>query len=182
MSTILLYFIISNSMSSLHYYWVILLIIISASRYFLFYCYFEVLVHCIALWMRGVFASVAWLQHLDRVQWLPEVNIVLVPVSYTHLDVYKRQTQRFTFGWVIKGGGSPLWAFSEVSLKVVSLKVRQRRWSQWEAIPDDANSRRPWVRRVEWAAIVNRKLARSLRSVSYTHLDVYKRQDIARST
>ena len=84
--------------------------------------------------------------------------ILMEPVSYTHLDVYKRQLQDKTGAAPVKGhdgGMTPGWcanpaAGSRASGKPASLS---REWELW---PVAASG--------------------SLPPVSYTHLDVYKRQ------
>ena len=87
-----------------------------------------------------------------------------VPVSYTHLDVYKRQG----FGWAVLRTQAPGWlvasyaaAVGLLALFVVGIVVAPpvigwlRRWSQ----------QRLW-----------QSLLTFVEPVSYTHLDVYKRQ------
>ena len=79
------------------------------------------------------------------------------PVSYTHLDVYKRQR----------------WSCSSTSPLSSGSARRQ------------ANSRTIWLRDTSrsrwWGSCSERSPSPGPGSVSYTHLDVYKRQTRARS-
>ena len=73
------------------------------------------------------------------------------PVSYTHLDVYKRQVQRGAVGLVFRTIATRIPEFEELGLP--------------EVLKDVAMSKRGLVIFVGATG-----------SVSYTHLDVYKRQ------
>ena len=84
-------------------------------------------------------------QHYPSIRILPYHRCN--PVSYTHLDVYKRQPH-----------GSQRWMVSTGPAHVLSvLKV-------------SASKRKNW-----WISSINWRLPISI-PVSYTHLDVYKRQ------
>ena len=72
-----------------------------------------------------------------------------IPVSYTHLDVYKRQAQE---GLPARGAGFEIFDKNTFGLTSFLQKVNYQRALQGE-------------------------LERTIMAVSYTHLDVYKRQD-----
>ena len=57
------------------------------------------------------------------------MDIFLVPVSYTHLDVYKRQAYTFTDGWVRKLG-----------VKNLKIYLNGNNLWVWSKMPDDRES------------------------------------------
>ena len=88
--------------------------------------------------------------------WLYKINFIpqglhnlpaSFPVSYTHLDVYKRQV------WI------KWWACAAFAASITSSSVASKRPYRMFSMIDPLNSQV---------------------SVSYTHLDVYKRQEAAR--
>ena len=97
-------------------------------------------------------------------------------VSYTHLDVYKRQELMFAFGgaMVMLNGfhfENPKEAngMQGLSLKELKALVSQKPVGIYMGCPkaDD-----------EELALDPKKVEMRSMTVSYTHLDVYKRQDI----
>ena len=78
----------------------------------------------------------------------------IVTVSYTHLDVYKRQAPRASMARL---------SFSQTSMNF------EKSW------PKALWSKAQWITPSACAAPL-RRLSASSRPVSYTHLDVYKRQ------
>ena len=90
-----------------------------------------------------------WLGHesVETTQIYLDANLAIKAVSYTHLDVYKRQRTNFRRRWAL--GPPPCQVGSGL-----------RRW-------------RPRVRKHLKPLRENAYMSRS---VSYTHLDVYKRQ------
>ena len=83
-------------------------------------------------------------------------------VSYTHLDVYKRQVR----GWVLANARAMLAEILQTTGTPddPGLPCHAQLEQQLAGFPE-----------VHWAAVLDPALER-LRSVSYTHLDVYKRQ------
>ena len=92
------------------------------------------------------------------------------PVSYTHLDVYKRQVQKHhvvvveNFGFHNQSASFISWGLVYCCLLYTSSASR---WTMRASVGDMT---RP-ILRVRWYSTENSRVA-----VSYTHLDVYKRQ------
>ena len=82
----------------------------------------------------------------------------IAPVSYTHLDVYKRQAQAQTDVFAPLPGGNPAFGFQTGAF--------------WFYVPIENQQRDDPV----WLLVQEYALSDNLDSVSYTHLDVYKRQ------
>ena len=78
------------------------------------------------------------------------------PVSYTHLDVYKRQ--------VLRNASVHCWLLRNIIDKI---SIREE---------DDMKNRLEELRKQR--GIKQEDLANALEAVSYTHLDVYKRQGL----
>ena len=100
-------------------------------------------------------------------------------VSYTHLDVYKRQVYRYTFHFQNRAGelstfifcqfyglSEPFWEGSDGYICPVSYTHLELH----EAYLKKAKEGEEIIRQIE------RDIALILEAVSYTHLDVYKRQ------
>ena len=81
--------------------------------------------------------------------------LLFFPVSYTHLDVYKRQTWLFSRRENLRRGvwcdGEKIYVNGEEALAVRDIKL-----PGWHIVEDYMDA---------------------IGAVSYTHLDVYKRQD-----
>ena len=98
--------------------------------------------------------------------WLPQVirrfraRYPHIPVSYTHLDVYKRQTKEEDTldGW-----------FDSGSTHLASMKKDQGFWPA-DVYMEGLDQYRGWFQAALLTAVG------STGAVSYTHLDVYKRQ------
>ena len=91
------------------------------------------------------------------------LGIAIIPVSYTHLDVYKRQASE-----VPKGEKVVNWAESTWKRKEFRLETLPEKW--------DIFCRKARENGEQYAGFF--QTVHRVKAVSYTHLDVYKRQDI----
>ena len=94
---------------------------------------------------------------------LPPTEADASPVSYTHLDVYKRQVRGVLPHMIERGSGDI----------IVTSSLAAHFPTPWE--PVYASSK--WAIDCFVQTVRRKVFKHGIRAVSYTHLDVYKRQD-----
>ena len=134
-----------------------------------------------------------------RVLWVCNI----MPVSYTHLDVYKRQEQTLMDEhFLLKSGKSICFQHDLIDNNTKSLEwwINKHNWYSNKEVQDHLEKKRQMetgvtmkphffgggqAERKRWMKNVvyyKTPLMRRAHSVSYTHLDVYKRQGLSGPT
>ena len=114
-------------------------------------------------------------------------SVTIIPVSYTHLDVYKRQAAKLFS--VVRNNGDPpstgpitLWLLQWVPLHKKSAGIFNSFFNKSRAskFSESSSSLSAFVTILAMSAprpaCASAIFKTSPRAVSYTHLDVYKRQ------
>ena len=100
-------------------------------------------------------------------------------VSYTHLDVYKRQAlDSFSAGTpkVDHNGVYYLWAVDKAGNISAAAKVNVTALDIVPPVVVTVETQRTWDAEENWAKVMAQDDNSGVVAVSYTHLDVYKRQ------